>query len=219
MRNFLEKGLSYSNYIYQFFILNSLFLITNVLFFQFFFAIDFRLIFFPLFFLVSQTIIPSCVASVRYLNKLLKNESTRIFYTFCKELIYTVKHEWKIWMACILCIFLTLATLYVPLQASYVTNVFTMMNVIVFCIEVLMVIIMIGNAQKYEGKTLLLFCMINFFKQIPLSVLMIVLMAALIIAVQKISFMFILFIFSTALYFLYFLFRANTKSIRLVNLE
>ncbi|MEK4974384.1 hypothetical protein NSQ89_18770 [Niallia sp. FSL R7-0648] len=122
-------------------------------------------------------------------------------------------------MACIFCIFLTLSTLYVPLQASYVTNVFTMMNVIFFCIEVLMVIIMIGNAQKYEGKKLLLFCMINFLKQIPLSVLMIVLMAALIIAVQKISFMFILFIFSTALYFLYFLFRANTKSIRLVNLE
>jgi len=211
MNNIIEKGIGYCQYFYQFFVFNSLFLITNVLFFQFFFSIDFKPIFFPLFFLVSQTLIPSCVAIIRCINKLKKNESLKLFSTYINEFLYTCKYEWEIWLSCTLCFYLTMTALYVPLGSTYVTNILMMMNLIILCLEVLLFILIIGNSQEYEGKNLILFSCLRFFKQIPLGILIAVLFAALIIAVQKISFMLILFIFSAALYLSYFIFRSSFK--------
>lgn len=211
MNNIIEKGIGFCQYFYQFFVFNSLFLIINVFFFQILFFIDFKPIFFPLFFLASQTLIPSCVATIRCIKRLRENESLQLFATYIKELLYTCKYEWKIWLSCTLCFYLTMTALYVPLGSTYVTNILMVMNLIIFCLELLLFILIIGNSQKYEGKNLILFSCLRFFKQIPLGILVAVLIAALVIAVQKISFMLILFIFSGALYLSFFIFRSSIK--------
>lgn len=193
MENAVNKIQSVFEWFYQIIILSVLFLVTNIFFFQIFFSIDFTVVFLPIYFIVSITIIPSSIGLIRVIHR-LKNGESNIWKIYWEELKVVVRSELKYIILIMLCIFLTLLSLYISDYYSNIPVVFYILNLSMLGFEILYCIEVIGNSLNDRGKE----CFINALRFIGKNIfrqILIVLCIFLLVAIIKFYFSLIIIIF------------------------
>lgn len=203
MEKIMARGLSISTYFYQFFLLNSLFLLTNSLFFQVFFAIDFKPVFFPLYFIVSLTILPSSMAMVRTINEVVFQKNGQVLNSYCQELKKVFRQEKKICFIWTLMLFITISSLYIPLPTNdFGSQFLTALNLLALIGELFLFFMLTSHSIGGRGKEIIIQLISRPYTTLLQSILLLLLGCLLLKTIETVSFTMILFVFSIEYYIL-----------------
>lgn len=141
--------------VYQLIALNFIFLVLNAGFFQIFFAIDFRPIYFPLYYLVSLTLIPSSIIVLRLVN------TTRSWNQLLSE-FRRVLGQWRLWLLLPLVIYLNWSNLYVLQNHKFLF----VINLTLLILAGLFICQLIANATVHTDALIKITCQ-TFVRRLP----------------------------------------------------
>lgn len=212
MEKIRAGGWQLSLYFYQFIVLNGLFLVTNSLFFQIFFAVDFKPIFFPLYFVVSLSLLPSSIAIVRTIDRVVYQKKGQILQTYWQQLKRVMKVEKAICLVWTMCFYLTLTGLYAPLSVTGLGGqLLLVFNLIFLVAELGLFILITGHSIAYSSTEILRATISQIYPSL-LKVGLLAMLAVALVTLQRLSFTMILFIFSGEFYLLVFLWQPRHPS-------
>lgn len=198
---------------YRIIILNAMFLVTNVLFFQVFFLFDFKAVFFPLYLLTSLTLLPSILALLRTANALKGENSSGIFGIYLKELWFTVKKEMHLSALVTLAFYLSVTTLYVAAVTGPITYLLYAMNLVFIIFEMIFGINLARESVAFKGQRLLKQALATYLPNILKNAFVLVMVALSIFSGFKLSYTAIIFVFGAVIMVLHGLFLNNRKDI------
>lgn len=212
MEKIRAGGWQLSLYFYQFIVLNGLFLVTNSLFFQIFFAVDFKPIFFPLYFVVSLSLLPSSIAIVRTIDQVVYQKKGQLLQTYWQQLKRVMKVEKAICLVWTMCFYLTLTGLYAPLSVTGLGGqLLLVFNLIFLVAELSLFILITGHSIAYSSIEILRATISQIYPSL-LKVGLLAMLAVALVTLQRLSFTMILFIFSGEFYLLVFLWQPRRPS-------
>lgn len=140
MKKINQNFFTLTNNIYNLLVINLLFLLFNILFFQTFFHIDFNYSTLPLYFIVSQTIIPTTrgLLKSRYSSIIEKNSvNTR---KIIKNIMYSFSNHWKTWILISFVLYIPIINLYILVPNSLFSSIVYLGNMGLLIINFLFVI-------------------------------------------------------------------------------
>lgn len=199
----ISKLLTIFDMVYHIILLNTLFLITNSFFFQIFFFIDFQVIFFPLYFVVSLPLIPSLLALLRAIGELKVGREVKLAATYFRELRFTLRNEYRIWGSLVAAVFLTLTALYASTINSPLTIIFYSLNIVLLVCEGLLFINLLRNGLHYKKSSLIENLVASFLPNAGKNSLLLVMIVLSLFSGFRLSFTMIIFIFGVLLEIMY----------------
>lgn len=119
MENYIKKAFNYTNKIYEVIILNFLFLLMNILFFQVYFSINFELKYLMFYFLSSFLLIPA-LSSIHITRKqIVDGVGESIIKIFFKNILNIVRSNWKLLLVIPILFFISVFNIYIIIPKNY----------------------------------------------------------------------------------------------------
>ncbi|KAF1302811.1 hypothetical protein [Enterococcus sp. JM9B] len=180
------------DFIYEIVLLNSCFLVSNVIFFQIFFVIDLKFEFLPIYFLTSLTFYPSLSALLKVTKT--KNTST-IVRVFCKEFKNSIKKNWQQFTGLNFLMFILIGNLYLLTTDTFFSATLSTANLLFAFLLLLFLVTILEESGTASGNNLLKKGLFLFLKKGVKNLLFLTLAAGVLVLGFKISFFSMLFIF------------------------